>query len=157
VVASELRLSYYRSDANIHSRNSKDTIIPKKGLERHRERRIQFGALPYRFDRDTRVEILRVASCESERWIIPKGRPIKVAFTDTATASQKVVPSTRSPAAGPTTSRWWPISGRLFAAARLARLGARRCSDEAEQFRADCIENAPRSCSGTFRSGGRCL
>jgi 8-oxo-dGTP pyrophosphatase MutT (NUDIX family) len=44
--------------------------------------------LPYRFDRDARVEILLVTSRESGRWIIPKGWPIK-GFKPAKTAARE--------------------------------------------------------------------
>jgi 8-oxo-dGTP pyrophosphatase MutT (NUDIX family) len=39
--------------------------------------RVQYGALPYRFDDDASIEVLLVTSRETKRWIIPKGWPIK--------------------------------------------------------------------------------
>ncbi|MFT8420506.1 MAG: NUDIX hydrolase [Gluconacetobacter sp.] len=39
--------------------------------------RLQYGALPYRFDKDHGLEILLVTSRGRGRWIIPKGWPIK--------------------------------------------------------------------------------
>jgi 8-oxo-dGTP pyrophosphatase MutT (NUDIX family) len=68
--------------------NSEESTIPKKELEGRRERRIQFGALPYRFDREAGVEILLVTSRETGRWIIPKGWPIK-GFKPAKTAARE--------------------------------------------------------------------
>ncbi|MBM9400072.1 NUDIX hydrolase [Gluconacetobacter azotocaptans] len=39
--------------------------------------RVQYGALPYRVDKDRSLEILLVTSRGRGRWIIPKGWPIK--------------------------------------------------------------------------------
>ena len=39
--------------------------------------RVQYGALPYRFTLDTAFEILLVTTRQSQRWIVPKGWPIK--------------------------------------------------------------------------------
>ena len=46
-------------------------------VKNHRPTRIQFGALPYRFDRHADLEVLLITSRETGRWIIPKGWPIK--------------------------------------------------------------------------------
>ena len=46
-------------------------------VKNHRPTRIQFGALPYRFDRHADLEVLLITSRETGRWIIPKGGPIK--------------------------------------------------------------------------------
>ena len=70
-------LRYCRSGRYVHSRNSEEAAIPKKGPEGHRPLRIQCGALPYRFDGEAGVEVLLVTSRETGRWIIPKGWPIK--------------------------------------------------------------------------------
>jgi 8-oxo-dGTP pyrophosphatase MutT (NUDIX family) len=40
-----------------------------------RERRIQYGALPYRVRGGARPEVMLVTSRETRRWIIPKGWP----------------------------------------------------------------------------------
>src|SRR4051812_9654058 len=40
-------------------------------------REIQYAALPYRLRADGAVEILLVTSRETERWVIPKGWPMK--------------------------------------------------------------------------------
>jgi 8-oxo-dGTP pyrophosphatase MutT (NUDIX family) len=39
--------------------------------------RVQYGALPYRFNHDAALEILLVTARQSKQWIIPKGWPIK--------------------------------------------------------------------------------
>jgi 8-oxo-dGTP pyrophosphatase MutT (NUDIX family) len=39
--------------------------------------RVQYGALPYRFTKDSGLEILLVTTRQTRRWIIPKGWPIK--------------------------------------------------------------------------------
>lgn len=39
--------------------------------------RVQYGALPYRFNHDAALEILLVTTRRSRQWIIPKGWPIK--------------------------------------------------------------------------------
>ena len=39
--------------------------------------RVQYGALPYRFNHDAALEILLVTTRQSRQWIIPKGWPIK--------------------------------------------------------------------------------
>jgi 8-oxo-dGTP pyrophosphatase MutT (NUDIX family) len=39
--------------------------------------RVQYAALPYRFNQAATLEILLVTSRQSRRWIIPKGWPIK--------------------------------------------------------------------------------
>jgi 8-oxo-dGTP pyrophosphatase MutT (NUDIX family) len=90
VVASELQrtLTVCRSDANVRTRNSEESTIPKKGSEGHRLPRIQFGALPYRFDGEARIEVLLVTSRETGRWIIPKGWPIK-GFKPAKTAARE--------------------------------------------------------------------
>jgi len=67
---------------------SEESTIPKKGIEGHRLPRIQFGALPYRFDGETGVEVLLVTSRETGRWIIPKGWPIK-GFKPAKTAARE--------------------------------------------------------------------
>jgi uncharacterized protein len=36
----------------------------------------QYGALPYRFDAEGRIEILLVTSRDTGRWVVPKGNPI---------------------------------------------------------------------------------
>jgi 8-oxo-dGTP pyrophosphatase MutT (NUDIX family) len=46
-------------------------------VNNHRPTRIQFGALPYRFDRHAHLQVLLITSRETGRWIIPKGWPIK--------------------------------------------------------------------------------
>jgi 8-oxo-dGTP pyrophosphatase MutT (NUDIX family) len=46
---------------------------PRKLLEK----RIQYGALPYRRNNDARMEVMLVTSRETRRWIIPKGWPHK--------------------------------------------------------------------------------
>jgi 8-oxo-dGTP pyrophosphatase MutT (NUDIX family) len=38
---------------------------------------VQYGALPYRFTQTGSLEILLVPTKRSQRWIIPKGNPIK--------------------------------------------------------------------------------
>jgi 8-oxo-dGTP pyrophosphatase MutT (NUDIX family) len=45
-------------------------------VNNHRPTRIQFGALPYRFDRHAHLQVLLITSRETGRWIIPKGWPI---------------------------------------------------------------------------------
>ena len=37
--------------------------------------RVQYGALPYRFNHDAALEILLVTTRQSKQWIIPKGWP----------------------------------------------------------------------------------
>jgi len=90
VVASELRrtLPYCRSGTNVRSRNSEEATIPKKRPEGRRPLRIQFGALPYRFDGEAGVEVLLVTSRETGRWIVPKGWPIK-GFKPAQTAARE--------------------------------------------------------------------
>jgi hypothetical protein len=39
--------------------------------------RVQYAALPYRFNQAAALEILLVTTRQSQRWIIPKGWPIK--------------------------------------------------------------------------------
>ena len=39
--------------------------------------RVQYAALPYRTDKQGRLEILLVTSRETQRWVIPKGWPMK--------------------------------------------------------------------------------
>jgi 8-oxo-dGTP pyrophosphatase MutT (NUDIX family) len=53
--------------------------VPIDRPNRHQpdQTRVQFGALPYRFDGGVSVEVLLVTSREIGRWITPKGRPIK--------------------------------------------------------------------------------
>ncbi len=51
--------------------------IPKKRSQAKPSTRVQYGALPYRYDDDASVEVLLVTSRETKRWIIPKGWPIK--------------------------------------------------------------------------------
>ena len=46
-------------------------------VNNHRPTRVQFGALPYRFDRHAHLQVLLITSRETGRWIIPKGWPIK--------------------------------------------------------------------------------
>src|SRR3954447_7757079 len=43
----------------------------------HQACQIQYAALPYRLRADGAVEILLVTSRETERWVIPKGWPMK--------------------------------------------------------------------------------
>jgi 8-oxo-dGTP pyrophosphatase MutT (NUDIX family) len=40
-------------------------------------RRVQYAALPYRWDGRSAVEVLLITSRETGRWIIPKGWPLK--------------------------------------------------------------------------------
>jgi 8-oxo-dGTP pyrophosphatase MutT (NUDIX family) len=40
-------------------------------------KRVQYGALPYRFDLSGALEILLVTTRRTRQWIIPKGWPIK--------------------------------------------------------------------------------
>ena len=47
----------------------------KASLKRLKKPRLQFAALPYRFDDD--LEILLVTSRDTGRWVIPKGWPMK--------------------------------------------------------------------------------
>jgi len=54
-----------------------DQVIPKRPSKGHRPVRVQFGALPYRLDLETGVEVLLVTSRRTKRWVIPKGWPIK--------------------------------------------------------------------------------
>jgi 8-oxo-dGTP pyrophosphatase MutT (NUDIX family) len=81
-------LPYCRFGPNVCSGNSEEATIPKKGPEGHRPLRIQFGALPYRFDGEGGVEVLLVTSRETGRWIIPKGWPIK-GFKPAKTAARE--------------------------------------------------------------------
>jgi 8-oxo-dGTP pyrophosphatase MutT (NUDIX family) len=53
-----------------------------------RPARVQLGALPYRFDLETGVEVLLVTSRGTRRWIIPKGWPIK-GFKPARTAARE--------------------------------------------------------------------
>ncbi|WP_394763686.1 NUDIX hydrolase [Phenylobacterium sp.] len=45
--------------------------------EPDREPRAQFAALPWRRDGSGQVEVLLITSRETQRWVIPKGWPIK--------------------------------------------------------------------------------
>jgi 8-oxo-dGTP pyrophosphatase MutT (NUDIX family) len=51
--------------------------IPKKRSKVKPLTRIQYGALPYRFNESGSVEVLLITSRKTKRWIIPKGWPIK--------------------------------------------------------------------------------
>jgi 8-oxo-dGTP pyrophosphatase MutT (NUDIX family) len=62
--------------------------IRKKRAKDRRPARIQLGALPYRFDLETGVEVLLVTSRGTRRWIIPKGWPIK-GFKPARTAARE--------------------------------------------------------------------
>jgi 8-oxo-dGTP pyrophosphatase MutT (NUDIX family) len=42
-----------------------------------RTMRVQYGALPYRFNQDAALEILLVTTRGTRRWIVPKGWPVK--------------------------------------------------------------------------------
>jgi len=53
-----------------------------------RPARVQLGALPYRFDSETGLEVLLVTSRGTRRWIIPKGWPIK-GFKPARTAARE--------------------------------------------------------------------
>lgn len=70
------------------SRNLEESTIPTKGLKGPPPTRIQFGALPYRFDGDAGVQVLLVTSRQTGRWIIPKGWPIK-GFKPAKTAARE--------------------------------------------------------------------
>jgi 8-oxo-dGTP pyrophosphatase MutT (NUDIX family) len=41
------------------------------------KRRPQFGAAPFRFREDGKIEVLLVTTRETKRWMVPKGWPIK--------------------------------------------------------------------------------
>jgi 8-oxo-dGTP pyrophosphatase MutT (NUDIX family) len=59
------------------SKQSKPTTSKKRSKAKP-PIRIQYGALPYRFDNnDDSVEVLLVTTRQTKRWIIPKGWPIK--------------------------------------------------------------------------------
>jgi 8-oxo-dGTP pyrophosphatase MutT (NUDIX family) len=64
--------------------------VPIDRPNRHQpdQTRVQFGALPYRFDGGVSVEVLLVTSREIGRWITPKGRPIK-GFKPAETAARE--------------------------------------------------------------------
>ena len=49
----------------------------KKQSVRKPATRVQYGALPYRENEATGLELLLVTSRETKRWIIPKGWPIR--------------------------------------------------------------------------------
>ena len=49
----------------------------KKQSVRKPATRVQYGALPYRENKATGLELLLVTSRETRRWIIPKGWPIR--------------------------------------------------------------------------------
>jgi len=66
---------------NTKPRNSKGTS-PKRAV------RLQYGALPYRFDENGELEILLVTTRQSGRWIIPKGSAIK-GLTRSESAAQE--------------------------------------------------------------------
>ena len=62
--------------------------IRKKRPKDRRPARVQLGALPYRIDLETGVEVLLVTSRGTRRWIIPKGWPIK-GFKPARTAARE--------------------------------------------------------------------
>ena len=45
-------------------------------MSKRRERKVQYAALPFRPGRDG-VEVLLITSRETQRWVIPKGWPMK--------------------------------------------------------------------------------
>jgi 8-oxo-dGTP pyrophosphatase MutT (NUDIX family) len=62
--------------------------IRKKRPKDRQPARVQLGALPYRFDLETGVEVLLVTSRGTRRWIIPKGWPIN-GFKPARTAARE--------------------------------------------------------------------
>jgi 8-oxo-dGTP pyrophosphatase MutT (NUDIX family) len=52
------------------------------------KRRVQYAALPYRRNGDSRTQVMLVTSRESGRWVIPKGWPMK-RKTPAATAARE--------------------------------------------------------------------
>ncbi|HEX8168382.1 MAG TPA: NUDIX hydrolase [Beijerinckiaceae bacterium] len=49
----------------------------KKSVAKRGEKRLQYGALPYKRVGDDGLEVMLVTSRETKRWIIPKGWPMK--------------------------------------------------------------------------------
>ena len=76
------------SEVAIFYGENEESAIPKKQPKDHRPVRLQLGALPYRFDLETGVEVLLVTSRGTRRWIIPKGWPIK-GFKPARTAARE--------------------------------------------------------------------
>ena len=50
--------------------------------------RIQYGALPYRFSQFAALEILILTTRQSQRWIVPKGWPIRSLKPDKSAAQE---------------------------------------------------------------------
>lgn len=49
----------------------------KNQIKKDRSIRLQYGALPYRFTATGSLELLLVTTRQTQRWMIPKGWPIK--------------------------------------------------------------------------------
>ncbi len=50
---------------------------PKKKSDRPSTPRLQYAALPWRVSEEEGLEILLATSCDTKRWVIPKGWPMK--------------------------------------------------------------------------------
>lgn len=55
----------------------KDPKVARVRKEPDREPRTQYAALPWRLRADGEIEVLLITSRETQRWVIPKGWPIK--------------------------------------------------------------------------------
>ncbi|OYU47502.1 MAG: NUDIX hydrolase [Rhizobiales bacterium PAR1] len=54
-----------------------DSLLPGLGqAEASTGPRVQYAALPYRFDKNGQIEVLLITSRTTKRWIIPKGWPM---------------------------------------------------------------------------------
>lgn len=54
-----------------------DSLLPGLGhADAAAGPRVQYAALPYRFDKNGQIEILLITSRTTKRWIIPKGWPM---------------------------------------------------------------------------------
>ena len=74
----------YGVSLNPPHRRDRSSAIPRKPAKRKPSKRkakpslrVQYAALPYRFNADAALEFLLVTSRQTKRWIIPKGWPIK--------------------------------------------------------------------------------
>jgi 8-oxo-dGTP pyrophosphatase MutT (NUDIX family) len=65
-----------KGEAAMRKTEAAITLKPRKRKVK-RAVRIQYGALPYRFNDDAALEFLLVTTRQSKQWIIPKGWPIK--------------------------------------------------------------------------------
>ncbi len=67
-----------QSRKSLSGKAASKTPTPKpSNREPDREPRTQFAALPWRRTDDGQIEVLLITSRETQRWVIPKGWPIK--------------------------------------------------------------------------------